>query len=94
MIWHHGGNELIQFIEKINTFYPTIMFTCTTDVKDILENNKYQLIYMSRKRIVISSYILCRATNTIALIQFLIVKPYDSTIYARATPFMKTVVVS
>ena len=46
MIWHHGGYELIQFIEKINTFYPTIMFTCTTDVKDILQNNKYQLIYM------------------------------------------------
>lgn len=46
MIWHHGGNELKQFIEKLNKFYPTIMFTCTTDVQDILENNKYQLIHM------------------------------------------------
>lgn len=46
MIWHHGRNELIKFIEKLNRFYPTTMFTCTTDAQDILENNKYQLIYM------------------------------------------------
>ena len=28
MIWHHGENELKQFIDKLNKFHPNIKFTC------------------------------------------------------------------
>ena len=28
MIWHHGENELKQFIDKLNKFHPTKKFTC------------------------------------------------------------------
>ena len=48
MIWHHGENELKQFIDKLNKFHLTIKFTCDysqervhfLDVQDILKNNK------------------------------------------------------
>ena len=48
MIWHHGENELKQFIDKLNKFHPTIKFTCDysrervhfLDVQVILENNE------------------------------------------------------
>ena len=48
MIWHHGENELKQFIDKLNKFHPTIKFTCYysrervhfPDVQVILENNE------------------------------------------------------
>ena len=28
MIWHHGENEVEQFIDKLKKFHPTIKFTC------------------------------------------------------------------
>ena len=28
MIWHHGKNELYQFIDKLSKFNPTIKYTC------------------------------------------------------------------
>ena len=48
MIWHHGENELKQFIDKLNKFHPTIKFTCDysrgrvhfLDVQVISENNE------------------------------------------------------
>ena len=39
MIWHHGKNELKQFIGKLNKFHPTIKFTCGYS-RVILENNE------------------------------------------------------
>ena len=47
MIWHHGENELKQFIVKVNKFHPIIKFTCDysrervhfLDVKVISERN-------------------------------------------------------
>ena len=47
IIWHHGENELKQFIDKLNKFHPTIKFTCAyswesvhfLDVQVILERN-------------------------------------------------------
>ena len=28
MIWHHGENELKQYIDKLNKFHPNIKFSC------------------------------------------------------------------
>ena len=49
MIWHHGENELKQFIGKLNKFHSTIKFTCDysrerlhfLDVQVILNINRF-----------------------------------------------------
>ena len=49
VIWHHGENELKQFIGKLNKFHSTIKFTCDysqerlhfLDVQVILNVNRF-----------------------------------------------------